>query len=596
MAEITLTLTEALKRALALHGAGDRAQAELIYRKIIGAKSDHFHALHLLGVLRHERGDDEEADQLLSQAIALKPDFADAYFNRGNALKGLKRIDDALASYDMAISLKPDYADAYNNRGNVLRGLKRFDEALSSYDEAVTLRPDLAEVYNNRGNALKDLKRFEEAFACYDKAIALKPDYADAYNNRGNALKGLERLDEALVSYDKALALEPDMAEAYNNRGNVLQDLEGRGDAIASYDKAIALKPDYAEAHYNRGNGLMELTRFVDALASYDKAIVLRPDYAEAYHNRSLCLLFLERYQEGWRQFEWRKKKPEPVGRRPYSQPLWLGNENIAGKALFIYWEQGIGDTLQFCRYVPLAAALGAHVILEVQPPLVTLLRSLPGVAKLVARGEAVPHFDFHCPIMSLPLAFQTRRETIPARVPYLMPSKEIIEKWRSRLGGNGPKIGVAWAGNANFPADRNRSILLKNILPIFSIPGAKYFSIQKDLRNGDQAILSANPHIVQLGHAISDFQDTAAIMASLDLIISSDTSVVHLAGALGRPVWVLLQFIADWRWLLDCNDSPWYPTARLFRQDDTRSWANVVERVCAALHDFLQGAARPSV
>jgi hypothetical protein len=241
---------------------------------------------------------------------------------------------------------------------------------------------------------------------------------------------------------------------------------------------------------------------------------------------------------------------------------------------------------------VPLAAALGAHVILEVQPPLMKLLKSLPGVAKLVARGEAVPHFDFHCPIMSLPLAFQTRRETIPAKVPYLTASKEIIEKWRSRLGENGLKIGVAWAGNAKFPADRNRSILLRNISPIFSVHGAKYFSIQKDLRNGDQALLSANPQIVQLGHMINDFQDTAAIMMSLDLIISSDTSVVHLAGALGRPTWVLLQFNPDWRWLLECDDSPWYPTARLFRQDDTRSWANVVERVRAALHDLIQGAA----
>ncbi len=307
MAEITLTLAEALKRALALQQAGDRAQAEQIYRKIIGAKPDHFQALHLLGVLRHRCGDDEEADRLLRQAIALRPDFADAHYNRGNALKGLKRFDEALASYDKAIALKPDYADAYNNRGNALKGLKRFDEALVSYDKAIALEPGMAEAYNNRGNALTDLERLDEALASYDQAIALKPDYAEARHNRGNALlalKDLKRLDDVLASYDKAIALKPDYAEAHYNRGNVLAALKRFDEALASYDKAITLQPDYAQAYNHRANALAALKRFEQALGSYDKTLALLPDDAQTYNNRGSALVELQRYDEALASYD----------------------------------------------------------------------------------------------------------------------------------------------------------------------------------------------------------------------------------------------------------------------------------------------------
>ena len=267
-----------------------------------------------------------------------------------------------------------------------------------------------------------------------------------------------------------------------------------------------------------------------------------------------------------------------------FSQPLWLGDSSVAKKTILLHAEQGLGDTLMACRYVPMVAALGASVILEVQPPLASLLKCLEGVTKLVARGDEISDFDIHCPLMSLPLAFKIRLDRIPAKVPYLTVPKEKIAQWRSRLGESGFKIGVAWAGSPGFVDDRDRSIQLKNILSVFSVCGARYFSIQKDLREGDREILNAHPQIVQLGNEIKDFQDTAAIMMSLDLIISSDTSIVNLAGALARPVWVLLSFNPDWRWLLDRNDSPWYPTARLFRQTKTGQWETVVGEVCAQL------------
>jgi hypothetical protein len=274
--------------------------------------------------------------------------------------------------------------------------------------------------------------------------------------------------------------------------------------------------------------------------------------------------------------------------KRTFLQPLWLGDSSIMGRTIFLHAEQGLGDTIMICRYVPMVAALGAKVILEVQPPLKSLFQSLEGDSRLISKGEPIPDFDIHCPLMSLPLAFKTLLDTIPAKIPYLKADKDALRKWRSRLGEGGYKIGVAWAGRPNFKKDHDRSIQLKNILPVFSILGARYFSVQKELRDGDLEILNANRQIVHLGNAISDFQDTAAIIMSLDLIISSDTSVVNLAGALGRPVWVLLPFNPDWRWLSDGQRTPWYPTARLFRQTKNGEWGPVVDEVCAQLQKFL--------
>jgi len=522
-------------------------------------------------------------------AIALKRDDAEAYYNSGSKLKDLKRFDDALASFDKAIALRPDYAEAYNSRGIVLANLQRFDDALAGFDKAIALKQDYAEAYNNRGVILQDLKHLEDALASFDQAIALKPDNAWAYNNRGVALQDLKRFDAALASFDQAIALKPDYAEAYYNRGIVLQGLKSFLDALASFDKAIELRPDYTEAHNNRGVLLQDAMRFDEALASFDKAIALTPNYAEAYNNQSYCFLQMGRFEQGWRLHEWRKKLAEPVGNRSFPQPLWLGREDISSKTLFVHWEQGLGDTIQFCRYGKLLTARGVTVVMSVQEPLYRLLRQMSPDIQIINHDEVPSAFDYHCPLMSLPLALGTTLETIPSEQRYIFADEQLRKAWDVRLPPKTkPRIGVVWSGSTKHKNDHNRSIDLLTLAPVFSAD-AHWISLQNELRRGDFALLQELHPLVSYGVELKDFSDTAAVIDLLDLVITVDTSIAHLAGAMGKKVWILLPYNSDWRWLTERNDSPWYPSARLFRQADVGSWGNVIARVHGALYDFIQ-------
>jgi hypothetical protein len=403
-----------------------------------------------------------------------------------------------------------------------------------------------------------------------------------ALNNRGNTLQALGRPAEALASYDRALAVRPGYAEALYNRGIVLRGLKGPAEALASFDRALAIDPNHVDALNNRGMVLRDLNRPLEALASYDRALSVDPGYAEVHSNRSCLRLLLGDFERGWEEFEWRWRVPDfAPWRRDFAQPLWRGDTSLAGKTILLHAEQGFGDAIQFVRYVPLVAAAGATVVLEVPPPLKALLSELAAAALVVGRGEELPAFDCHCPLLSLPLAFKTRLETIPATVPYVSPAQDRVLKWQPLLPPRGPRrVGIAWAGNASFKGDQTRSIGLARLSPLLAVAGTQLVSLQKDLRDGDRDILRSNPQIIHLGDAINDFADTAAVMSELDLVISSDTSVAHLAGALGKPVWVLLQYVADWRWLRDRGDNPWYPTARLFRQPRIDDWESVVRQV----------------
>jgi tetratricopeptide (TPR) repeat protein len=600
-AEAVRQIDVALKRnpnaASALSNRGNALQelkqfdeALASYDKAIALKPDYAEVFNNRGNALKKLKRLDEALASYDHALALRPDYADALNDRGAILQELKRLDEALASYDRALAVRPDYTEALCNRGVVLRELKRRDEALASYDQALALRPDYAEALNNRGNCLKEMNRFDEALESCDRALAVRSDYADALNNRGNILNELKRFDEALASCDRALIVRPDYAEALSNRGIALQELNRVDEALASYDRALALKPDYAEALSNRGVTLQKLKRFDEALASYNRALAVRPDYAEAHWNEALLRLLSGDFNRGWPKYEWRWKTDSFTSpRRNFPQPLWLGEEAIAGRAILLHSEQGFGDTIQFCRYVPMVAAGGAHVILEVDRSLHELMIDLPGAAQIVSRGDKLPIFDLHCPLLSLPLVFRTRFETIPADIPYLFVPKAYSEKWKQRLSKSAAiRVGINWAGNANFGGDRNRSIGLSRLLPLLSSRDVQFFSIQKDLRAGDSEILQNNSQITHLGEEIETFSDTAAIISLMDLIISSDTSVVHLAGALGKPVWILLQSVPDWRWLLDRDDSPWYPTARLFRQPKTGEWGGLVAHVHEALLNFV--------
>jgi lipoprotein NlpI len=482
----------------------------------------------------------------------------------------------------------PDYPEAHNNLGSALVRLGQCEEGLRSYIRAISLRPNYDEAYYNRGVTQQMLGRHEAAVFCYQQTIALQPDYLEAYNNLGVVLTALGRFDEALARYDQAIALDPAYDEAFYNRGVALHGMERHEAAIASYDQAIALRPDYTEALRNRGMALQALDRHGEALTDFDRAIALRPDHASAHFSKSVCLLQSGDLPRGWQEYEWRWRTPEmTIAWRHFTEPLWLGAEPIAGKTILLHAEQGLGDTLQFCRFVPPVAARGAKVILEVQQPLARLLADLPGAAQTVTHGEDLPPFDLHCPLMSLPLALGTTLQTIPSS-PYLAADPALVAGWRQRLAAlRELRVGVVWAGAPGKGKDFRRSLTTGHLAPLADVSGVAFVSLQK----GSAAAEARGSRLLLHDHTseLHDFADTAALVGALDLVISVDTSVAHLAGALGRPLWLLTRFEADWRWMRGCEDSPWYPTARLFRQSAPGDWDGVVARVVEALRELIR-------
>ena len=584
-----LVITTKLQHGIALHNSGLLEQARGIYEEVLKLNPTHFDALLLSGTVSAQTKQLDKALKLFNDASKVDPTNAYVYNNRGNVLKELKRLEEALSSYDKAIELKSGYADAYYNRGVVLQELNRLGEALSSYDKAVESKSDFVEAYNNRGNVFKKLRLLDEALSSYDKAIELKSNFAETYNDRGAVLRELKRLDEAIASYDRAIELKSNYCEAYYNRGNTLKELNRFDEALDSYDRAIELKHDYAEAYSNRGIVFHERKQFETAISSYDRAIELKSDYAQPYWNKSLTLLLNGDFDLGWQLYEWRWKQEEMArNTRDFKEPLWLGLENIANKTLLLHAEQGLGDTLQFSRYTKLVADLGALVILEVQKPLAELLQNLEGVSQFVVKGCTLPEFDFHCPLMSLPLAFKTTQASIPKPSPHLVAKASTCEAWAQRLGPKGkPRVGLVWSGNTKHKNDQNRSLTLQELLPHLS-RNCDYVSLQKEVRAVDKEALKGSG-IRHYGEELKDFSQTAALCELMDLVISVDTSVAHLAGALNKPTWILLPYVPDWRWLLNREDSPWYSSVKLYRQNENRAWEEVLSKVAIDLQDFTQ-------
>ncbi len=587
-------------RGAALHALKHYDEALAACDRTIALQPDYSEAHSNRGNTLRELRRYDEAVAACDRALTLAPGFAEAHYNRGAALHALRRFDEALGSYDRALALRPAYAEAHCNRAVTLRALERYAEALAACDHAVTLQPDYAAAHANRANTLTALRHYDEALAACGRALALAPDDADAFCYRGNALYGLQGFDEAMTSFDRALALRPAYAEAHCNRGATLHALRRYDEALAACDRSIALQPDHSQAHCNRGVTLQDLMRCDEALASYDRALASRPDFASAHNNAALCCLLMGDYERGWREHEWRWRNDRFADEsRNFPQPLWLGSGELAGKTILLHAEQGFGDTLQFCRYLPLIAARGARVILEVQRPLEELMRSLAGATQVMSRGEPLPAFDLHCPLLSLPLALRTRLDTIPARTPYLAAPEDKARAWRERFAGHAKrKIGLVWAGNPRkeLPGcnriDALRSMEFAQLAPLLEVPGCEFYSLQK---GGDAAAQlrdsALRQHVVDWTDDLRDFSDTAALIENLDLVIAVDTAVAHLAGALNKPFWLLNRYNTCWRWLLDREDSPWYPAGRLFRQDARRQWDSVVVRVCAALSDAAGGS-----
>jgi len=541
---------------------------------------------YLSGNLNLHRGQPEAAIAAYRQALAIEPAHPEAHYNCGIAWLGSNRPADALASFDAALRARPDYPAALGRRGDVLLQLGRAGEALASYEQAVQLDPGLTAAWIARGRILRDVKRSEEALASFEQALAAVPDSLDLLNDLGLVLRDLKRPAESLAAFDRALQRRPDFAEALSNRGLVLQELDRFDEALAAYDRALQLRPDLADAHANRGNALQELERHEEALAAYQRALEIRPGHEGFYLNESLSRLALGDLAAGWPKYEWRwqNNNKEAPPARQFAEPMWRGDESIAGKTVLLYAEQGLGDTIQFCRYARTLSERGATVLLRVQPALELLLQGLAGVERLLVPGEPPPRFDCHCPLLSLPLALGTTLQSIPQAGAYIDASgprfTARLDAWEARLGPKDrPRIGLVWSGNAHHKNDRNRSIALQTFARMVSAK-ARFVALQNEAREADAAVLAQRGDIAWFGAALVDFAETAALVARLDLVISVDTSVAHLAAAMGKPVWLLLPVNPDWRWLLEREDSPWYPTMRLFRQSRRGDWSDVMVRV----------------
>ena len=608
---------------------GNYSAAIDFIRRAIKLQPDNPHFHFNLGVSKEGLGQLSEAVESFLIAISLDSRNADAYLNCGNCLHCLGDAESAVEAFRQAISVRPTYAAAHSNLGNALQDMVRWDESIESHHRAVELAPNVALFHFNLGNALKAIQRYPAALQSYETALRLQPDHAGALGNQGAVLMELGLVEEALTSFEQLTVLRPGDAKAHSNLGNALvaqkrfgdairrfehantiapadsqiymnwaNALVGIGDIAAAIDRlknALAIDPEYAEAYSNLGSALKALGQFASAIEHFDRAIYLEPSLAEAHWNKGLALLLLGDLQAGWSLYEWRLQTKEYL-KNPstFAQPLWLGQaafggiEGLAGKTILVHSEQGLGDTIQFARYLPLLADRGARVIFELPQVLLGSLQRIPGVDEFLVKGQALPAADFHCPLLSLPLAFKTTLESIPSPGPYLEADAEKVKQWSGRLGRKSrPRIGLVWSGNTQHKNDHNRSIPLELLLT--QLPDRfEWVSLQREVRETDQRVLEFNSRVHHFGSELEDFTDTAALCALMDLVISVDTSVAHLSGALGRPTWVLLPHVPDWRWLLDREDSPWYACVRLYRQPAPGDWSPVMGQIEHSLNQFL--------
>jgi len=560
------------------------------YLRAIALKADYIEAIYNLGNAMLSLQLYNEAISQFERVIALQPDFPAAYNNLGKAQMSLHMLDNALANFNNALTFAPNFDDALNNRETALRLITRIDTALNAATPSANLTSHDTVTLVHHGNTLKDRGQNQGALKCLELAVTLSPQDPVAYYNLGLALLELSHYEAALAAYNQCLAIKPDLVDAYNNRGNTLQYLLRYEEAIKDYDTALSFNPGMATPHNNRAFALQILRRFDAALADYDQAIALRPGYADAYWNKSLLKIVTGDYLEGWRLYEWRWQALQGAQLRNYAQPLWLGDSPVAGKSILIYPEQGLGDFIQFCRYASHLEALGANVIIEAPPSLIPVLATLKGQFTLISYGNALPHFDLHCPIASFPLAFKTTVETIPADVPYLYANSEKQKICHDRLGKKtGLRVGLVWSGSPGHKSDNLRSIPLKLFEPILNLP-IEFHSLQTEIRDGDAEILANFKNLHVHRQEISDFSDTAALINEMDVVISVDTSVAHLTGALAKPVWILLAYSPDYRWLLDRTDCPWYPTATLIRQSVLGDWTSVIPELIERLTALKPG------
>lgn len=623
-------------RAFAAHRDGRLADAERDYRAALDADPVHTDALHLLGVLRHQQGRHAEAADLVGRAVELRPHDAALQLNLGNALRALGRLDGAIERFRNALSLAPEFPLAHYNLGNAYAAAGRHEDAVDAFERSLRLQPGDASTHNNLGNALHALGRHDAAIDAFSRALALRPGHAGAHNNLGMAMSALGRPDEAIAHFSAALAAEPRYVAAHFNLGNTLDAIGRHEEAVAAFEATLALHAPFAPALLALGNALAALGRHAEAiprferavgldpklslawlslgnahhalgaheaaLRSFDQALRLRPDLASAQLNRALTLLTLGDFRRGLPAYEARleiasaarKGGADGVADAAASLPRWHG-EPIGDRSLLIVAEQGFGDTLQFMRFVPHARERAARVVLAVQRELVPLVATLAEAWRvtLVERDGARPSAELHCPLLSLPLALGTTLDTLPAPRRYADVPALYRRRWRGSLGGRAKrKVGLAWSGRIQ--AHENRTMPLAALDPLFALDGIDWIVLQPNLRDDEKRALDEHARaasIHRFDERIGDFADTAAIVDRLDAVVSIDTSIAHLAGALGKPLWLMLPFAADWRWFIGTDESPWYPSARLVRQRAPGAWEEVAQQVARSLAQALANA-----
>ena len=567
--------------------AGRPLDAQMRCEQALAADPAHADSLHLMGLLSLQSQQYDHAVEWISRAIQQNP--KPGYLvSLGTALRRQGRHDEALQVYDKAIQLKPDYGQLWKKLGEALIDLGRRPDALLAFQHVLKLDPHDWHAAALCGILLNEMGRPEQALGCLDGYLALgRPLQAHQVlvsETRAIALHRLNRIEEAAAENRRLLALDPENAEACNNLAAALQLLGRDAEASEWLDRAIRLRPDYFDALINKAASLQQLHRFDEAAAVYGRLKAIAPDAAEPGLNLALLQLLRGDFESGWAGREVRWKLPSAYPK--LDKPMWTGDSDIAGRTILIGPDEGLGDTIQMARYAPMLAARGARVVLVVQDPLHPIFSDLPGVAQCLPTGtKGLPPFDLHCPVMSLPLAFGTRLDSIPPLPPlWPRPALARVEAWRDRLDhrlgrGARPRIGLVWSGSSGHKNDHNRSMPLRTLCRILDVD-ADFVSLQKDPNPADQAILRERTDIVDLTSDLTDFGQTLALLSCLDLVITVDTSVAHLAASLGLPTWIMLPYLPDFRWLLDRDDSPWYPTVRLFRQGETRDYGEVLDRV----------------
>ncbi|HXE56267.1 MAG TPA: tetratricopeptide repeat protein [Tepidisphaeraceae bacterium] len=574
--------------AAVLEVQGRSADALDAHRTALATNPNSPAAHNNYGSLLQQSGKFDEAQAEFRRAMALNPHYPEAHLNLGNLLRELGRHAESLAEYQSALRLRPNYADAQLNEGLALWKLGRMEDATAAFSRATQLRPSFPEAYLHLALLCEQLGRPADTIRAAGMALSQRPYYPEAFSTLGNALKSERKLDEAIAAYRESLRLRPDSAEVLSSLGAALQDRGDLDEAVAAQQQALALRPVLPEAYVNLATACREAGRFDDANDACIRAVELRPGYAEAEWNLGLGRLLEGNLKEGWELYEARLRVRGLVAQRPFRQPLWEGSP-LDGKTILLHAEQGFGDTIQFVRYAPLVADRGGRIVLQCPSALKRLLSGQLGIECVISESDPLPTFDVHCPLMSLGRVFGTTLESIRNKVPYLKADADEAERWRERLAADAPglKVGLVWAGRETHKNDRNRSIRLADLAPLVergAVSGVRFYSLQKREPAGQLRTTPIGDQIIDYTDQLNDFADTAAFISNLDLVIAVDTAVAHLAGALAKPVWLLLPYSPDWRWMLGRSDSPWYPTIRLFRQSKRKDWHDPLEQIAVEL------------